>query len=165
MKEYLIIFFCSLLLGVNFNEAKYPYTFVDSSILCDESKFIDSLKDNFTTDILEIQTGKLSRYGPDCYGCSGYLAYGDYVGDGTIYYYDNEYGYVRILAGDRKYQFGTIIKVVTNDEEFLGIVLDRGGAIGFDRVALFDLLYPSEYLANIDGVSYNTEFSILRYGF
>lgn len=165
MKEYLVIFICSLLLGFDINDVEYTYTFVDSNILSDECQFISSLNNNVTTEILEVQIGKLSRYGPDCYGCSGYLAYGDYVGDGKIYYYDSQYGYVRILAGDRKYQFGTIVKVVTNNEEFLGIVLDRGGAIGFGRVALFDLLYPSEYLANIDGVSYNTEFSILRYGF
>lgn len=109
--------------------------------------------------------GKLSRYGPDCYGCSGYLAYGKYVGNGIIYYSDSYYGNVRILAGDRSYPFGTIVRVSFNEESFLGIVLDRGGAIGFNRSALFDLLYPSEYLANIDGVSYNAKFEILRIGF
>ena len=116
-------------------------------------------------EAIEVQYGKLSRYGPDCYGCSGYVAYGKYVGDGTIYYYDNYYGNVRILAGDRSYPFGTIVRVSFENESFLGIVLDRGGAIGFNRTALFDLLYPSEYLANIDGVNYNTKFEVLRIGF
>lgn len=115
-------------------------------------------------EAIEVQYGKLSRYGPDCYGCSGYVAYGKYVGDGTIYYYDNYYGNVRILAGDKSYPFGTIVRVSFGDESFLGIVLDRGGAIGFNRTALFDLLYPSEYLANIDGVNYNTKFEVLRIG-
>ena len=50
-------------------------------------------------------------------------------------------------------------------ESFLGIILDRGGSIGFNGKALFDLLYPNEYLANKDGVNYNTKFEILRYGF
>ena len=85
--------------------------------------------------------------------------------NGIIYYYDSYYGNVRILAGDRSYPFGTIVRVSFNEESFLGIVLDRGGAIGFNKAALFDLLYPSEYLANIDGVNYNTKFEILRIGF
>ena len=116
-------------------------------------------------DELEIQLGKLSRYGPDCYLCTGYLAYGLYVGSDTIYYNDNYYGNVRILAGDKSYPFGTIVRVSYDMESFLGIVLDRGGSIGFNGKALFDLLYPNEYLANKDGVNYNTKFEILRYGF
>lgn len=124
-----------------------------------------SVTEPVLNEAIEVQYGKLSRYGPDCYGCSGYVAYGKYVGDGTIYYYDNYYGNVRILAGDKSYPFGTIVRVSFRDESFLGIVLDRGGAIGFNRTALFDLLYPSEYLANIDGVNYNTKFEVLRIGF
>lgn len=125
----------------------------------------ETITEPVLNEAIEVQYGKLSRYGPDCYGCSGYVAYGKYVGDGTIYYYDNYYGNVRILAGDRSYPFGTIVRVSFEDESFLGIVLDRGGAIGFNRTALFDLLYPSEYLANIDGVNYNTKFEVLRIGF
>lgn len=125
----------------------------------------EAITEPVLNDVVEVQYGKLSRYGPDCYGCSGYVAYGKYVGDGTIYYYDNYYGNVRILAGDKSYPFGTIVRVSFENESFLGIVLDRGGAIGFNRTALFDLLYPSEYLANIDGVNYNTKFEVLRIGF
>lgn len=128
----------------------------------DDIEFDNNL---YTDMVLETQYGKLSRYGPDCYGCSGYLAYGEYVGDGTIYYNDSYYGNVRILAGDRRYPFGTIVRVSYGSESFLGIVLDRGGAIGFNKVALFDLLYSSEYLADIDGVNYDTKFEVLRYGF
>ena len=132
----------------------------------EENKTEVVLEDNSNSEeIVDVYYGKLSRYGPDCYGCSGYLASGNYVGDGTIYYYDSYYGNVRILAGDKSYPFGTIIRVSYGSEVFLGIVLDRGGAIGFNKTALFDLLYPSEYLANIDGVSYNTKFEILRIGF
>lgn len=125
----------------------------------------ETITEPVLNETIEVHYGKLSRYGPDCYGCSGYVAYGKYVGDGTIYYYDNYYGNVRILAGDRSYPFGTIVRVSFGDESFLGIVLDRGGAIGFNRTALFDLLYPSEYLANIAGVNYNTKFEVLRIGF
>lgn len=118
------------------------------------------------SDVLETQIGKMSGYGPDCYGCSGYLASGKYVGDGTIYYDDATYGKVRIVAGDSKYEFGTIIRVQNSRiGSFLAIVLDRGGAIGFGKQFLFDLLYSSEQAALVDEVSYNVTFEVLRYGY
>lgn len=110
----------------------------------------------------EILTGKMSGYGPDCIGCSGYLANGHYVGDGNIYYNDSEYGQVRIVAGDKKYKFGTIVRI---NDTMLAIVLDRGGSIGIGKKFMFDLLYASESEANSNGVSYNTKFEILRNGF
>ena len=110
----------------------------------------------------EIVYGKMSGYGPDCIGCSGYLANGHYVGDGNIYYNDNEYGMVRIVAGDKKYKFGTIVRI---NDSILAIVLDRGGSIGIGKKFMFDLLYSSESEANSNGVSYNTKFEILRNGF
>ena len=110
----------------------------------------------------EIFTGKMSGYGPDCVGCSGYLANGHYVGDGNIYYNDSEYGQVRIVAGDKKYKFGTIVRI---NDSMLAIVLDRGGSIGIGKKFMFDLLYASEAEANSNGVSYNTKFEILRNGF
>lgn len=110
----------------------------------------------------EILTGKMSGYGPDCIGCSGYLANGHYVGDGNIYYNDSEYGQVRIVAGDKKYKFGTIVRI---NDTMLAIVLDRGGSIGIGKKFMFDLLYASEAEANSNGVSYNTKFEILRNGF
>lgn len=131
----------------------------------------DNTSDESTTheakiDILETQVGKMSGYGPDCNGCSGYLASGKYVGDGTIYYDDPTYGSVRILAGDVTYKFGTIIRVNnSNAGSFIGIVLDRGGSIGFGKKYLFDLLYSSQGEAAVDEVSYNVVFEVLRYGY
>ena len=110
----------------------------------------------------EILTGKMSGYGPDCIGCSGYLANGTYVGGGNIYYDDSEYGRVRIVAGDKKFKFGTIVRI---NDSMLAIVLDRGGSIGIGKKFVFDLLYESEAEANRNGVSYNTKFEILRNGF
>lgn len=110
----------------------------------------------------EIVIGKMSGYGPDCVGCSGYLANGHYVGNGNIYYDDSEYGQVRIVAGDKKYKFGTIVRI---NDSMLAIVLDRGGSIGIGKKFMFDLLYASEAEANSNGVSYNTKFEILRNGF
>lgn len=171
MKYYFLLFLINLFLGKSTISMDSKQIYVDAKILDIGFEVLPSdtevgveIKEQIDL-VLETQVGKLSRYGPDCYGCSGYLAYGDYVGNGTVYYTDLEYGQVRILAADRKYPFGTIVRVRTDTETFLAIVLDRGGAIGFGKVALFDLLYPSEYLANIDGVSYDTSFEILRYGF
>lgn len=117
--------------------------------------------------VLETITGKMSGYGPDCYGCSGYLASGEYVGDGKIYYDDSTYGNVRIVAADPKYKFGTIVRIKNSNlnGDFLAIVLDRGGVIGFDKRCLFDLLYSNEDVANIDGISEDVIFEILRYGY
>lgn len=117
--------------------------------------------------ILEIQIGKMSGYGPDCYGCSGYLASGGYVGDGKIYYDDPTYGMIRIVAADPKYKFGTIVRISNSNlsDEFLAIVLDRGGAIGLDKKCMFDLLYSSEEEANIDGISDDVVFEIIRFGY
>lgn len=110
----------------------------------------------------EIVIGKMSGYGPDCVGCSGYLVNGHYVGNGNIYYDDSEYGQVRIVAGDKKYKFGTIVRI---NDSMLAIVLDRGGSIGIGKKFMFDLLYASEAEANSNGISYNTKFEILRNGF
>lgn len=110
----------------------------------------------------EVIAGNMSGYGPDCKGCSGYVSYGMYVGEGNIYYNDKEFGQVRIVAGDKKYKFGTIVKI---NDSMLAIVLDRGGAIGIGKRFLFDLLYESEAEASKYGVSYNTKFEILRNGF
>ncbi len=126
----------------------------------------DSSVEDIKKDVLETNVGKMSGYGPDCKGCSGYLASGKYVGDGSVYYDDSTYGKVRILAGDSIYKFGTIIRVSnSNVGSFLGIVLDRGGSIGFGKTYLFDLLYTSESEAMADEVSYNVVFEVLRYGY
>ena len=153
--KYAIVCLIALLImtyiDVDKEDVYKEYVYASNEIIID-----DELDDELVDDVLEIQLGKLSRYGPDCYLCTGYLAYGLYVGSGTIYYNDNYYGNVRILAGDKSYPFGTIVRVSYDMESFLGIVLDRGGSIGFNGKALFDLLYPNEYLANKDGVNYNT---------
>ena len=132
-------------------------------VVSDDSSLDDKA---YVSDVLETQVGSLSGYGPDCYGCSGILASGLDVRDGTIYYSDATYGNVRILAGDYAYPYGTIVRVKNSKiSEFIGIVLDRGGAIGFGKSHLFDLLFPSSSEALAYEVSYNTTFEILRYGY
>ncbi len=118
------------------------------------------------SDVLETQVGSLSGYGPDCRGCTGFLSSGRDVRNGNIYYQDSTYGQVRILAGDKSYSYGTIVRVKSSRlGTFLAIVLDRGGSVGFGKSHLFDLLYSSSAEALANEVSYNTTFEILRYGY
>ena len=103
--------------------------------------------------------------GPDCVGCSGYLAAG-FNAKASILYQDPTYGAVRVVAGDKKYPFGTIVRVSgTKLGTFNAIVLDRGGAIGIGRRYMFDLLCHSEAEASGVGSFHNVKFEILRNGY
>lgn len=117
------------------------------------------------SDVLETLTGKMSGYGPDCRGCSGYTSSGHNT-KSSIYYQDSTYGNVRILAGDRSLKLGSIVRIKNSKlGTFLGIVLDRGNAIGIGKTYLFDLLFQSENEAASYGVSFNVTFEVLRYGY
>lgn len=120
-------------------------------------------------DVLEVITGKMSGYGPDCYGCtSNRTASGYYVGDGNIYYEDETYGKIRIVSADSKYSFGTIVRISNisfQNEPIIAIVLDRGGAIGLDKKIQFDLLFEKEAEASLIGIEKNVSFEILRLGY
>ena len=112
--------------------------------------------------------GKVSAYTPYCSdGCNGYTANGMFVGN-TIYYNDKEYGKVRIVAADKSYPFGTIVRFNNlnyfNDAVY-AIVLDRGGAIGKGKRVLFDLLFKTENEANNFGIEKNVSCDILRMGY
>lgn len=127
----------------------------------------EEIKDN--NNALETLSGSMSGYGPDCYGCtSNRVASGYYVGEGNIYYEDKTYGKVRIVAGDKKYPLGTIVKIGPSNvssEPIIAIILDRGGAIGINKKFTFDLLFASEKEALKYGVSKNVNFEILRLGY
>ena len=111
--------------------------------------------------------GTLTGYGPDCPGCLGmvYCKPNPNVQNGNIYYNDATYGKLRILAADYSIPCGSIIHIknykFAENNEFTGIVLDRGSAI----VGLtMDLLYPSEKDTEIIGRQYNINFTIERWG-
>ena len=107
-------------------------------------------------------TGTMSGYGSDI---GNYTASGHYIGD-SIYYSDSTYGNIRILAGDGDIPFGTVIEVSnSNAGSFIGIVLDTGRNIGFDRLYDFDLLFETSREALNYGVSKNVTFKILRVGY
>lgn len=113
----------------------------------------------------EVFNGKMSGYGSDIgtHTSSGYR-----IDENNITYMDSQYSEVRILAGDRKYPFGTIVRVSNSNEgTFVGIVLDRGPDIGRDegKKFAFDLLYATSSEARSKGTSLNAQFEILRLGY
>jgi len=119
--------------------------------------------------VLERLKGNITAFTPYCIGCHGYVASGKFVGNGNIHYHDKTYGDVYIVAGDPSYPFGTIVRLKNVDyfggREIYAIVLDRGGAIGKNRRALFDLLFALESNANKFGVRRNVTCEILRKGY
>ena len=127
---------------------------IDSS--SDEEVYIPSIT------VGSVFTGTMSGYGSDI---GSLTASGHYIGD-SIYYSDSTYGNIRILAGDRSIPFGTVIRVSnSNAGSFIGIVLDTGRNIGFDRLYDFDLLFETSKEAIKYGVSKNVTFEILRVGY
>ena len=154
----------------NVNTVKsIKYSKISSNRENNQFKVVDSttaIKEYGSKYKLEF-TGTLTGYGPDCVGCSGIVACSPNpnVKNNNIYYNDKEYGKIRILAADRSIPCGSIIKISNFsfiEDDFYGIVLDRGGAI----VGLtMDLLYPSEKDTVIIGRQYDINFKIVRWGY
>lgn len=118
------------------------------------------------TDVLETVVGTMSGYGLDCKGCSGVVGARYDAKGNNLRYNDPVYGECRIVAGDKKYPYGTIVRVKNSKiGTFNAIVLDRGGDIGIGRRYMFDLLFMTEKESYDFGLSRNTTFEILRYGY
>lgn len=135
-----------------------------------------------TGDAIDVFTGTVTAYGPDCVGCvSGLTSTGYRVGeviDGTVHsttitYEDAEYGKLRILAAaPAKFKYGTVIRITGPriDGEIMGIVLDTGIAMRqawTNGEILIDLLFPSESNQEVYdfGRQRNVTFEVLRYGY
>ncbi|MGM9881301.1 MAG: hypothetical protein ACI31S_00440 [Bacilli bacterium] len=116
-------------------------------------------------DVIETYIGSLTGYGPDCYKCSGKTKSGYNLNE-SIYYDDDEFGTVRILAGDPSFGKNAIFRVsnVPGMDSFIAIVLDTGSNVGFDRGTLFDLAFATEKDPNIIGLTQNVKFELLRRG-
>lgn len=123
-----------------------------------------SYKDTTTNAVLNTYVGNISHYGADCHGCTGRTASG-YDVSNKLYYQDNEYGTVRIVAGDKSLPFGTIIRFNKAGTTTLAIVLDRGGAIGFNKKYMFDLLCEGEKESYQYGTIMGVSVEVLRYGY
>ena len=132
-----------------------------------QQKIVDNMaKADVISDVLETQVGTMSAYGLDCVGCSGRVGASYDAAGNHERYYDSTYGELRIVAGDKKYPYGTVIRVKdSNIGTFNAIVLDRGGDIGINRRYMFDLLFHTEKEASGFGLSKNTTFEVLRYGY
>lgn len=128
------------------------------------------------TDNIDTYNGMLTGYGPDCYGCSGLGNVACYTKEKTnfslvtdgIYYKDDTYGLVRILAADhRMFPCGTIIEINNSSyEKELGIVLDTGSAMrnAYDNgYVLIDLAFEKESLAH-SVTNKQTTFNVKRLG-
>lgn len=124
--------------------------------------------------------GSLTGYGPDCEGCSlvGNVACftknrknHSLITDG-IYYNDDEFGQVRILAATFKvFPCGTIVHVDNGIlPPFYGVVLDTGGAMreaySEENKILMDLAFTSEKIAFTAGATSRgkTTFNVQRWG-
>ena len=135
------------------------------------SNFTSSINSNIAepkliTDVLETVVGTMSGYGLDCEGCSGVVGARYDARGNNLRYNDPVYGECRIVAGDKKYPYGTIVRVKNSKiGTFNAIVLDRGGDIGIGRRYMFDLLFWTEKESYEFGLSRNTTFEILRYGY
>ncbi len=110
--------------------------------------------------------GTMTGYGPDCVGCGGRVGCPPRqdVRNGNIYFNDNEYGTVRIVATDKRIPCGSIVRISNfsfQEEPIIAIALDRGGAIVNNTM---DLLYASESETNAIGRQYNIQFDIIRWG-
>ncbi len=108
--------------------------------------------------------GTMTGYGPDCVGCSGIVSCPprNDVRNGNIYFADNEYGTLRIVAADANIPCGTVVKISGDrlGEQITAVVLDRGGVI---KGTLMDLLMPSERASNSVGRQ-NVTYEIIRWG-
>lgn len=168
MVKLIIILIINLFGRTSFNQ---EYTYINKEInifkkVEIKEKVSEEKKKEKTIPVLATYKGGITAYGPDCKGCSGITASG-YNVHNRIYYQDKEYGKIRILAADKSLPFGTIVRIkdlknISNP--IIGIVLDRGSAIGFNKKAYFDLLYESELKTASFGRQKAT-FEILRRGY
>lgn len=110
--------------------------------------------------------GKLTAYGPDCPSCGGTSACPprqDFR-NGNIYFNDQVYGKVRVVAADRSVPCGSIVRITGINiypEPILAVVMDRGGGVKRNHM---DLLFTSQTQLDGFGTSRNIKFEIIRYG-
>ena len=119
----------------------------------------------FGSQMPVIFSGTMTGYGPDCEGCGGKTGCPPRqdVRNGNIYFNDQEYGKINIVATDSRIPCGSIIKIrnSTIAPEVVAIALDRGGAI---KESKMDFLVASEKeSADKVGVQ-KVEYEIVRWG-
>lgn len=158
---------------------------VDGVSYVDKDGTVKVLKER-VDEIVEVGTGKYGEYngittgyGGDCPGCSGTVAcrtregkYMNLFKDG-VYYQDQQFGKVRIVAADHQlFNCGTIIEVDNGKQEpFLAIVLDTGidmrKAWRNEGIAHLDIAFvtqkdPAVY--SVTTKNNGAKFSVQRWG-
>lgn len=135
-------------------------------------------------EVVEVGVGKygeyrgvLTGYGPDCDTCDGrgYVAcptqdgkWLNLIKDG-IYYSDQRYGKLQIIAADwREFPCGTVVEISNGDldEPIYGVVLDTGSAMrkAYDNGYVhIDVAFKSESELSFD-TNKNTSFKVKRWG-
>ena len=108
--------------------------------------------------------GEMTGYGPDCVGCGGKTGCPPRqdVRNGNIYFKDQEYGKVNIVATDSRIPCGSIIKITNSSlgKEVTAIALDRGGAI---KGNVIDFLVESESKASSKIGRQKVTYEIVRW--
>ena len=109
--------------------------------------------------------GSITGYGPDCKGCGGKTGCPprQNVKNGNIYFNDQEYGKINIVATDSRIPCGSIIKITNSSlgDEVVTIALDRGGAI---KGNIMDFLVESEQKSSQVIGRQKVTFEIVRWG-
>ncbi len=125
--------------------------------------FLDVVK--YGKSMPVVFSGIMTGYGPDCVGCGGKTGCPPRqdVRNGNIYFNDNEYGKIRIVATDSRIPCGTIVKIRKSNvaSEIIAIALDRGGAIKDNKM---DLLVESEKYSSAKVGKQNVIYEIVRWG-
>jgi len=110
--------------------------------------------------------GQMTAYKANCVGCTGLVSCPPRqdVRNDNIYFEDNTYGTLRILAADPAIPCGTIVQVTNvtfSSEPIMGIVLDRGGLI---KGKIMDFLVGEHDDMDIVGRQRNAHYETLRWG-
>ena len=155
-------------------EGENGIIYENSSIIIETKR--DKIVEIGTAPIGEF-TGKLTGYGPDCVGCSQQGNVSCLTKDKKkyslkndgIYYNDEKYGKLRILASSSNFSCGTIIEVSKGDYKFNAIVLDRGYDMNRaykNGKIWFDLAYDSQASVSSDSknLGNNFNFKVKRWG-
>ena len=137
---------------------------IDENISEEEKEIVQQPVYEEKSDVLKSYTGKMSFYNANCTGCSGITSTGIDVSDGRLYYYDNNYGNVRIIAAGPEIKKWSIVRLKNTSlgSNTLAIVLDRGGAIGEGRTFLIDMLTNNQ--EGKGGVEKGVVVEVLRDG-
>lgn len=144
------------------------------------------IKEEITKDIpeqvettnLEVMTAKVTGYGSDCQGCSGTGNLACRTKSGSkhsliingIYYNDDTYGNVRIVAAAKqKFPCGTVIEISkAGQQSILAIVMDRGASMNnaySNGIIWIDLAYATIADAKQGGVSgLDYQVNVKRWG-